>query len=50
MTVEKQINRPITTGAKSAINQSEFLTINCNLLKPSEKSRIQGAIGLLLIG
>ena len=34
-----------TTGANSEINQSEFLTITCNLLKAREKSSVQGAIG-----
>ena len=28
------------------MNQSEFITITCNLLKAREKSRIQAAIGL----
>ena len=51
MTVEKpvtkyQVLRPITTRAKSAINQSEFLAITCNLLKARGKSRVQGVIGL----
>ena len=49
MTVEKTkpklLLRPITTGANSAMNQSEFLAFNCNLLKALEKSRVQGAIG-----
>ena len=27
------------------MNQSEFLTINCHLLKARENSRVQGAIG-----
>ena len=49
MTVEKpkpkQLLRPITTGANSAMNQSEFLAIICNLLKAREKSRLHGAIG-----
>ena len=48
MTVEKpipkQLLRPITTGANSAMNQSEFLVITCNSLKEQEKSRVQGAI------
>ena len=50
MTVErpkpKQLLRPITTGADSAMNQSQFLAINCNSLKAREKSRVHGAIGL----
>ena len=49
MTVEKPkpklLLRPITTGANSAMNQSEFLAITCNLRKAREKSRAQGAIG-----
>ena len=49
MTVEKpkpkQSLRPITTGADSATNQSQFLEITCNPLKTREKSRVHGAIG-----
>ena len=49
MTVEKpkpkQLLRPITTGADSAMNQSQFLAIICNSLKAWEKSRVHGAIG-----
>ena len=49
MTVEKpkpkQLIQPITTGAGSAMNQSQFLAIACNLLKAPEKSRVRGAIG-----
>ena len=49
MTVEKpnpkQLLRPITTGANSAMNQSQFLVIISNLLKAREKSRIHGVIG-----
>ena len=41
----KQLPRPITTGANSAMNQSQFLAITCNSLKAREKSRVQGAIG-----
>ena len=37
--------RPITRGANSAMNQSEFLAITCKLLKGREKLRVQGAIG-----
>ena len=48
MTVEKpkpkQLLRPITTVANSAMNQSKFLAIIWNLLKAREKSRVQGAI------
>ena len=43
--VPKQLLRPITTGVNSAMNQSEFLAITCNLLKARENSRVQGAIG-----
>ena len=49
MTVEKpkpkQLHRPITTGADSAMNQSQFLAITCNSLKAREKSRLRGSIG-----
>ena len=49
MTVEKpkpkQLLRPITTGADSAMNQSQFVAITCNSLKAREKSRVHGAIG-----
>ena len=49
MTVEKpkpkQLLRPITTGAGSAMNQSQFLAIICNSLKGREKSRVHGTIG-----
>ena len=49
MTVEKpkpkQLLRPITTGADSTMNQSQFLAITCNSLEAREKSRVQGAIG-----
>ena len=50
MTVEKpkpkQLLRPITKGADSAMNQLQFLAITCNSLKAREKSRVHGAIGL----
>ena len=50
MTVEKpkrkELLRPITTGANSAVNQSEFIAITCNSLKAREKSRVHGAIGV----
>ena len=50
MTVEKpkpkQLLRPITTGANSEMNQSQFLAITCNSLKAQEKSHVHGAIGL----
>ena len=49
MTIEKpkpkQLLRPITTGADSAMNQSQFQAITCNSLKAREKSRVHGAIG-----
>ena len=49
MTVEKpkpkQLLRPITTGADSAMNQSQFLAITCNSLEAREESRVHGAIG-----
>ena len=49
MTVEKlkpkQLLRPITTGANSAMNQSQFLAITCNSLEAREKSRVHGTIG-----
>ena len=49
MTVEKpkqkQLFRPITTGEDSAMNQSQFLAITCNLLKAWEKACVHGAIG-----
>ena len=49
MTVEKPklklLLRPITTGANSVMNQSEFRAITCSSLKAREKSHVQGAIG-----
>ena len=49
MTVEKtkpkQLLRPITTGADSAMNQSQFLAITSNSLEAREKSRVHGVIG-----
>ena len=49
MTVEKpkpkQLFRPITTGAGSAIDQSQLLAIICYSLKAREKSRVDGVIG-----
>ena len=48
MTVEKpkqkQLLRSITTGAGSAMNQSQFLTITCNSFGAREKSRVHGAV------
>ena len=41
----KQLLRPITTGAGSGMNQSQFLAITCNSLKAREESRVHGAIG-----
>ena len=41
----KQLLRPITTGAGSAMNQSQFLAITCNSLEAREKSRVHGVIG-----
>ena len=41
----KQLLRPITTGADSAMNQSQFLAVTCNWLKAQEKSHVHGAIG-----
>ena len=40
-----KLPRPTTTGANSAMNQSQFLAITCNLFKAREKSRVHGAIG-----
>ena len=49
MTVEKpkpkQLLRPITTGADSTMNQSQFLAITCNSLKARKILRVRGAIG-----
>ena len=51
MTVEKpkpkQLLRPITTGADSTINQSQFPAITCNSFKARERSRVHGAIGFV---
>ena len=48
MTVEKpkpkQLLRPIKTGARCAMNQSQFLAITCNSLEARENSRVHGAI------
>ena len=41
----KQLLRPITTAADSAMNQSQFLAISCNSLETRKKSRVHGAIG-----
>ena len=49
MTVEKpkpkQLLRPITTGANSSMNQSQFLAITCNAPEAREISRVHGAFG-----
>ena len=49
MTVEKpkpkQLLRPITAGANSAMDQSQLLAIACNSLQAREKWRVHGAIG-----
>ena len=48
MTVEKpkpkQLLQPSTTGADTAMNQSQFPAITCDLLEAWEKSRVHGAI------
>ena len=48
MTAEKPTSNyllpPITIGANSAMNQSEFQGITCNLLKEREKLHARGAI------
>ena len=53
MTVEKpkpkQLLRPITTGAGSAMNQSPFLAMTCNSLKAREKSAYMVRLVLFLI-
>ena len=41
----KQLLLPITIGADSAMNQSQFLAITCNSLEVQEKSRVHGAVG-----
>ena len=41
----KQLLRPITTEANSAMNQSQFLAISCYSIEAREKSRVHGAIG-----
>ena len=38
----KQLLRPITTGAGSAMNQSQFLAITYNSLEAREKSHVRG--------
>ena len=40
----KQLLQPIATGVNSAMNQSESLAMNYNLLKVREKSRLLSAI------
>jgi len=41
----KQLLQPITAGANSVMNQSQFLATTCNLLEVREKSQIHGVIG-----
>ena len=41
----KRLLGPIIIGANSAMKQSQFLAIICNLLKAQEKSRAHGVIG-----
>ena len=41
----KQLPLPITTGAGSAMNQSQFLAKTCKSLEAREKPRVRGAIG-----
>ena len=41
----KRLLRPITAGANSVMNQSQFLAITCNSLEGREKSHVHGAIG-----
>ena len=43
--IPKQLLRPITTGANTAMNQSQFLANTYSLFKAQEKSRVHGAIG-----
>ena len=54
MTVEKpkpkQLLRPITTGADSAMNQSQFLAITYNYLKARENDAYMVRLVLVLIG
>ena len=49
--IPKSLLWPITTGANSAMNQSEFIAVTRNLLKAKEKSRVcKVRLVLLLIG
>ena len=41
----KKLLRPITTGANSAMDKSQFLASTCNSLEAREKLRVHGAIG-----
>ena len=54
MTVEKpkpkQLLRPITTGADTAMNQSQFLAITWNSLEAREKSHVRLVLVLILSG
>ena len=53
MTVEKpkpkQLLRPITTGAGSAMNQSQFLAITCNSLERGKNHAYMVRVVLVLI-
>ena len=53
MTVEKpkpkQLLRPITTGAGSAMNQSQFLAITRNSLEARENLRVHDAFFFLVL-
>ena len=43
--IPKELIRPITTGANSAMSQSEFPVVSCNLPQLWEKLLVQGTIG-----
>ena len=47
--IQYQSLQPITKGASSTINQSEFFAVTCTWLKAWEKARVQGAIGMSLV-
>ena len=42
--VLKYFLRTVTTGANSAMSESQFIEINCDLLKAREKSRSQSVL------
>ena len=42
--IPKKLLWPINTEAKSAMNQSEFLSITCDLHNAKENSHIEGVI------